>query len=73
MAENLGLLNPYLVTGIGNNGAYNQPSQVGDIKLYCQAQVQILILLQCPGPPPLTPHDTTFVGAAFRPVSTLCI
>ena len=50
MAENLGLLNPYLVTGIGNNGAYNQPSQVGDIKLYCQAQVQILILLQWHGP-----------------------
>ena len=32
MAENLGLLNPYLVTGIGNNGAYNQPSQVGEFK-----------------------------------------
>ena len=28
MAENLGLLNPYLVTGIGNTGAYTQPSQV---------------------------------------------
>ena len=32
MAENLGLLNPYLVTGIGNTGAYTQPSQVGDLK-----------------------------------------
>lgn len=30
MAENLGLLNPYLVTGIGNTGAYTQPSQVGE-------------------------------------------
>ena len=35
MAENLGLLNPYLVTGIGNTGAYTQPSQV-KIDNYCK-------------------------------------
>ena len=43
MAENLGLLNPYLVTGIGNTGAYTQPSQV-KIDIYFRLDLIVLEL-----------------------------
>ena len=59
MAENLGLLNPYLVTGIGNNGAYNQPSQVGKFKDRYTFIFKPKSKFPVPDPT-FTPQDTAF-------------